>query len=86
MVSFHSSCQEQRLLLSVFFTSSLNPVVCFDLKKNNQKSNQNKQPGTGRRGQESKLPGRKEADWKVTGLGVRSDQPLPGAAGKLPPA
>lgn len=30
MAGFHRPCQEQRLL---FLTSSLNPVVCFDLKK-----------------------------------------------------
>lgn len=89
MASFHSPCQEQRLLLSVFLTSSLNPVVCFDLKKKKPNKPTPKQTARNwkeRAGKQAAREERKEADWKVTGLGVRSHQPLPRAAGKLPPA
>lgn len=51
MANFHSPCQEQRLLLSVFLTGSLNLVVCFDSKilKNPTKTNRQELEREGRK-------------------------------------
>lgn len=66
MANFHSSCQEQRLLLSVFLTGSLNPVVCFDSKTIKKKQTTNPKQTVRnwkeRAGKQAARQERKEAD------------------------